>query len=267
MPITAPAIAPVSEEEMRALDYQVMAHVFAAHRELGRLCDERIYQSDLAMRLASSGISAVCEVPVTLAFRGFATTRLLDLVVEEQAVYELKGVAQLTAAHEAQLLNYLLLTGGSRGKLVNFRPTSVETRFVNTSLDFAARHAFDIDLSTWRGPADLGNACKELVADWGTALETSLYHEALVHVCGGADSVTTQLLLRRGQSELGRQRFSLCAPREAFGVTCFESDSLSGFELHLRRLISHSPLRAYHWINIARHRLKLVSLDNPNSTN
>ena len=38
-----------------------------------------------------------------------------------------------------------------------------------------------------------------------TALETALYHDALVHVCGGEDSVISQLLLRRGPSELARR--------------------------------------------------------------
>jgi hypothetical protein len=35
---------PITQEEFASLDYQVMHHAFHSHDELGRLCDEVIYQ-------------------------------------------------------------------------------------------------------------------------------------------------------------------------------------------------------------------------------
>ena len=49
-----------------------------------------------------------------------------DLVVEGTVILELKSVHALTAAMEAQLLNYLRLSGAPVGYLVNFRNARVE---------------------------------------------------------------------------------------------------------------------------------------------
>ncbi len=44
MPIYCPITFPrLSEDEMHTIDYTVMGHAFATHRELGRLCDESLY--------------------------------------------------------------------------------------------------------------------------------------------------------------------------------------------------------------------------------
>jgi hypothetical protein len=51
MPISSPvSIRPIQQEEFAKLDYQVMRHAFESQNELGRLCDEVIYQNDLAAR-------------------------------------------------------------------------------------------------------------------------------------------------------------------------------------------------------------------------
>ena len=55
MPVHCPfPIEPLTTEEFRELDYQVMRHAFDSQNALGRLADERIYQTDLAERLQSS---------------------------------------------------------------------------------------------------------------------------------------------------------------------------------------------------------------------
>lgn len=49
-----------------------------------------------------------------------------DLVVEGKVILELKAVKELTSVMEAQLLNYLRLSGIPIGYLVNFRNMRVE---------------------------------------------------------------------------------------------------------------------------------------------
>ena len=52
MPITCRIrFEPISKDAFHELDYLVMNHIFACHNELGRLCDEDIYQADVALRL------------------------------------------------------------------------------------------------------------------------------------------------------------------------------------------------------------------------
>jgi hypothetical protein len=47
MPITCPlAIRPLEPDEFERIDYRVMGHAFACQNELGRLCEEGVYQRD-----------------------------------------------------------------------------------------------------------------------------------------------------------------------------------------------------------------------------
>ncbi len=58
MPITSPiSLCSISQKEFAAIDYQVMRSVFDCQNELGRLCDEVIYQNDLAARLEAAGLA------------------------------------------------------------------------------------------------------------------------------------------------------------------------------------------------------------------
>jgi len=124
----------ISDEEMRSIDYRVMEHVFATHNEIGRLADELVYHKELLRRLLDAGINALLAIPISLQFRDFSIPLEMDLVVEQKAIYELKTVATLLPIHFGQLVQYIYLSNATHGKLVNFRTSSVETRFVNTTL-------------------------------------------------------------------------------------------------------------------------------------
>ncbi len=53
------ALRPITQEQFARLDYQVMRHAFDSQNELGRLCDEVIYQNDLAARLTAAGLGPI----------------------------------------------------------------------------------------------------------------------------------------------------------------------------------------------------------------
>ena len=185
MPITCPiSFKPLSTRDFGKLDYSVMACAFATHKEIGRLADEVIYQNDFPARLSQAGFRICREVPVTVSFGSFNKVYLLDLVIDETAVYELKAVAKLTSNHVAQLLNYLCLIESKRGKLVNFRPSSLETKFVNAPMSRQHRQRFVVNEILWRGPSRFRDLLVDLLRDWGTGLEQSLYHEAIVDLLG-----------------------------------------------------------------------------------
>jgi hypothetical protein len=72
MPITSViSLNPMEQEDSARLDYQVMRHAFESQNELGRLCDEAIYQNDLAARLEAAGLPTLREVPMTVTHRDF----------------------------------------------------------------------------------------------------------------------------------------------------------------------------------------------------
>ena len=87
----------LTQTEFDALDPVVMRCAYDSQNELGRLCDERVYENDLALRLRAAGMSEVhTQVPVTVSHQGFEKLYRFDLVVEH-GLYELKTVAAFLA--------------------------------------------------------------------------------------------------------------------------------------------------------------------------
>ncbi len=255
MPISCPIqFKHLSREEYRQFDYQVMQHVFACHNELGRLCDEVIYQNYLKARLAAGGLGVVrTEVPLTATHDTFRKTYYLDLVVGDAARYELKTAAALLGEHTMQILNCVMLLGLNVGKLVNLRPALVESRFANTTLTQAARRQVTFNVARWQplSPAcdELRNRFAALLADWGAFLDLALYEEALTHFCGGEARVVARVPLTRAGLELGTQRCHLLAADVAFRITA-HTDHLGRAEAQLRRFLALTPLRAIQWLNL-----------------
>ena len=258
MPITSPvSVRPITQKEFGKIDYHVMRLAFDSQNALGRLCDEVIYHNDLAARIEAAGFGPVRkEARVCVSHRDFAKVYSLDLVVADSAIYELKTDSCFVPDHDAQLLNYLLLRDTSHGKLINFRPSQVQSRFVNTTLTLEERHRLTFHTDRWREDESasslLRNTFVALLQDWGGFLELPLYLEALVHFLGGAEQVP---LIRDGIA-LGNQHFHLLTPEVAFRLTAMPSMS-SDYERQLQSLLNLTTLRRFQWINMAHHEVPL----------
>ncbi len=262
MPVLFSFTLPIlSNEQMTPLDYEVMGHAFALHSERGRLCDETVYQHDLAGRLSTAGMSAEIEVAIILSFRGLDITLKIDLLVEGKVVYELKTCECLTRRHEAQLLEYLFLTNSSRGKLINFRPHSVEARFVNSSRTTTERQQFTYDTSQYHGDSGLVDCVRELVSDWGTGLNPSRYRKAILHFAGDAPTSDCVLPMTGNGRSLGNQRFHLLDEHTALAVTTYSKTNTAN-RIEFEKVLTISPLRRMHWVNVTHGHLKLSTINN-----
>ena len=264
MPIHCPVkIASLSAEEFEQLDYRVMGHAYASQNELGRLCDECVYEADLKARLFADGFRSVqTQVPVTVTHRDFSKKYFLDLIADD-ALYELKTATSLAGEHETQLFNYLFLLGIQRGKLLNFRPPKVQGKIIATSLTPAARRCFNAITEQW---SDLTPACGvlrqtmlDLLQDWGAFLSASLYQEALIHLLGGESNIERRIGLHRDGLDLGGQRMFLHSPGIAFRVTGF-TEGQSHLESHLRRLLALTELKSIQWINLNHAQIEFTTL-------
>jgi GxxExxY protein len=264
MPIHCPvSIRCLDADEFEALDYRVMGHTYASQNDLGRLCDESVYQADLRARLLADGFASVhSELPVTVIHRDFSNNYYLDLVADD-ALYELKADKALSTEHDTQLLNYIFLLGLRRGKLLNFRPSRVHGKIVATSLSPEERRRVIPITERWR---NLTPACEtlqrtmcELLLDWGAFLDTALYQEALVHFFGGADKVEQRVLLARSGVALGAQRLLLHAPGITFRLTALK-ESQELLESHLERLLALTGLRAFQWINLNHTQIEFTTV-------
>lgn len=261
MPISCPIqFASLSTEEMRDFDRPVLRCAFDVQNDLGRLCDEFIYKNSFRQRLRQAGLEVVTEVPVKLAFNRYVKTLFIDAVVNDRVPYELKAVRQLTTEHETQLLIYMLLVRATRGKLINFRPDRVESRFVNAYIDWAERHRFEIGKTNCSGDSEFSLLVELLIHDWGTCLSSSLYTQAIVANLGGEDIVVRHLPISLDGEYVGNQKFRLLAPGIAFEITTFNRDDLSKQEIHLKKLLATTQLAAIQWVNIARHEIAFKTI-------
>lgn len=92
-------ISPVGQEQFHAVDKAVMKHAFDVHNTLGRFCDERVYQDELAHRCRADGLEVHREVLLRVSHAGFSKPYYLDMLVERGVVYELKTVEKLAPIH------------------------------------------------------------------------------------------------------------------------------------------------------------------------
>lgn len=136
MPINhSVTINPISGKEFHLLDHKIMGLVFSIHKDLGRFCDEKIYQNELAHRCQKMGVKSVrTEFPIRVSYEDFLKIYYLDLLIDDAVLYELKTIKALSGEHRKQAINYLLLMGMHHGKLVNMRPPSVQHYFISTMI-------------------------------------------------------------------------------------------------------------------------------------
>ena len=92
------------------------------HRHLGPGLLESAYCACLAYELTAAGLAVQAGIKVPLVYKGVQIdcSYVLDLVVNDTVIIELKSVSQIAWIHKAQLLTYLRLTGCPAGLLINF---------------------------------------------------------------------------------------------------------------------------------------------------
>jgi len=102
---------------------RIIGAAYKVYNELGHGFAERVYQNALALEMVGAGLSVHCQRPIRVLYRGRVVgDYVADLVVDDKVIVEVKAVAGLEGAHEAQLINYLKATGIEVGLLINFGP-------------------------------------------------------------------------------------------------------------------------------------------------
>lgn len=257
-------VHPVDQEIFHAIDKVVMGHAFEIHNELGRFCDERIYQQELAHRCIGSGLNGLCEPIISVKHRDFEKQYFLDLLVNEGSIYEMKAVKGLSGQNEMQCIHYLLLAGLNHGKLINMRPESVEARFVSTQLTPATRHQYSIDADEWNPSAHeasrLYDTVIELLNDWGAFLDVQLYREALIHFFGGEEHVIQPVDIVINDRVIGQQKVALMTKDAAFHLSAIKNHHQT-YQKHMVRLLEHSSLKQVLWVNFQGNRIQFRTLD------
>ncbi|MEI6071043.1 MAG: GxxExxY protein [Verrucomicrobiae bacterium] len=104
--------------------FALMGAAFEVHATIGGGMAEEIYQESLEIELGIRSIPFESKAPLRAIYKGQPLRKeyFPDLMVNGEIVTELKAVSKLLPEHEAQLLNYLRITGKRVGYLINFGP-------------------------------------------------------------------------------------------------------------------------------------------------
>src|SRR5258706_15135289 len=82
---------------------------------------ETAYEEAMMIELALRKLTARRQVPIALTYKGHPVPgAVLDLLVEDELVVEIKAVSVLAPIHTAQVISYLKAGAFQLGLLINF---------------------------------------------------------------------------------------------------------------------------------------------------
>ena len=105
-----------------ATSEKVIGAAIEVHRHLGPGLLESRYHVCLCRELELRDIAYQSQVTLPLEYKGIQIAKgyVIDLVIEDSLIVELKSVDKLLPLHSAQLMTYMRLQGVSSGLLMNF---------------------------------------------------------------------------------------------------------------------------------------------------
>ena len=115
----------MNEEAYNELTSAVIGAAIEVHKQLGPGLLEAVYEECLISELKSKGLKVESQVKLPIIYKGKELSKhfVIDMVVEDRLILELKAVEDILAVHEVQLVTYLKLSGMKLGLLINFNET------------------------------------------------------------------------------------------------------------------------------------------------
>jgi GxxExxY protein len=102
--------------------YSLVGVAMDLYNELGYGLAEPIYQECLSILCTEEGIPWQREKPLDMYFHGQLLKKkyIADFVCFDDIIVEMKAVSSILNEHRAQLFNYLRITHGKAGMILNF---------------------------------------------------------------------------------------------------------------------------------------------------
>ena len=109
-------------EHLNKLSETIIGAAIEVHKFLGPGLLESVYEICLIEELEQRGLTVQQQVRLPLYYKGQLTQKffVIDLLIENEVILELKAVDRLLPVHEHQFMTYLKLTQMNLGLLINF---------------------------------------------------------------------------------------------------------------------------------------------------
>lgn len=113
------------EDTYNELSHKIIEVAISVHKELGPGLMESIYEACMIKAINDANLSVKSQVSIPIHFRGEKLSKffVIDLIIEDKIIIELKSIEKVQPVHEARLVSYLKLSGLKLGLLINFNET------------------------------------------------------------------------------------------------------------------------------------------------
>ncbi len=122
----------LTQKYINQISYNIVGCAIEVHKHLGPGLLESVYETCMMEELTTSGLKAFRQVPVPIRYKDkdLGSNLILDLLVEDLIIVELKAVEIIIPVYKAQLLSYLKLTGKPKGLLINFHCENISQSLI-----------------------------------------------------------------------------------------------------------------------------------------
>ncbi|WP_080777625.1 GxxExxY protein [Chryseobacterium phocaeense] len=112
----------MTKKEVTQLSYEITGFAIKVHKALGPGLLESVYEECLKIELIKNGYDVKQQLYTSINYEGveIETKLVVDLLVNDSIILELKAVEEILPIHEAQLLTYMKVLKKPQGLLINF---------------------------------------------------------------------------------------------------------------------------------------------------
>lgn len=123
----------ITQKYINDLAYKIVGCAIEVHKNLGPGLLESIYEKCLLEELKEKKLiyNSQVQIPLIYKNKSLECNLILDIIVEDLIIVELKAVETIIPVHKAQLLTYLKLTNKPKELLINFNCENITNSLVS----------------------------------------------------------------------------------------------------------------------------------------
>jgi len=115
--------------EYKDVTETIIGCAYRVYNKMGFGFLESVYEKCLLIELRKAGLDTESQKSITVYYDDEIVGEfIVDILVNDMIILELKSVRRVIKAHEVQLVNYLVATGKPVGLILNFGERKVEVK-------------------------------------------------------------------------------------------------------------------------------------------